>query len=381
MNRRDLLRGVAVAGGIGIAGCLERLGFEEQSAWANPPIVDDRPDAVYLPAGIEEMGHYGITTDGDYALFAGYTIPHRFWIPGEGGSMVDVDTDDSLHLMLSVWDRETELVLPVDMHLEILDDGTPIDGVGSSPWPMISQRMGFHYGDNVPLPGDGSYTLEASVGPVDLQRTGVLENRLEERVTLSIEFEYAESDVHDIDVELFDEDRRGEREAVPLMDHAGDDAHDHGGDHDDEHSDHGDDGHNEMTHPPTSRGPPIDDLPGNLLGTERTGDAAVSALLVDDDRFEADGSYLAICPRTPYNDVILPFTSLSVAIDRADGDTEETSLTEALDETIGHHYGTAVEEVESGDELTLSIDTPPQVSRHDGYETAFFEFEDVTYTV
>ena len=32
MNRRGLLRGTAVAGAVAIAGCLERLGFEEQSA-------------------------------------------------------------------------------------------------------------------------------------------------------------------------------------------------------------------------------------------------------------------------------------------------------------------------------------------------------------
>ena len=34
--------------------------------------------------------------------------------------------------------------------------------------------------------------------------------------------------------------------------------------------------------------------------------------------------------------------------------------------------------VETADELTVSVDSPPQVSRHDGYETAFFGFEDVT---
>ncbi|MFA9427610.1 hypothetical protein [Natronorubrum sp. A-ect3] len=31
------MRGTAVAGSVGIAGCLERLGFEEQSTWSSHP--------------------------------------------------------------------------------------------------------------------------------------------------------------------------------------------------------------------------------------------------------------------------------------------------------------------------------------------------------
>ena len=50
VSRRTLLRAAAVAGAIGVAGCLERLGFEEQSAWDTPNMVEDRPDAVALEA-------------------------------------------------------------------------------------------------------------------------------------------------------------------------------------------------------------------------------------------------------------------------------------------------------------------------------------------
>ncbi|MFC4541800.1 twin-arginine translocation signal domain-containing protein [Halosolutus amylolyticus] len=374
MNRRGFLRGTAVAGGVATAGCLERLGFEEQSAWANPPIVEDRPDAVYLPAGSEMMDTYGRAADGDVALEVTYTIPHRFWIPGEGGSLVDVDPDDSLHLMLTVWDRETDTVLPVNVQYEILRDGDPIDGVGNSPWPMLAQRMGFHYGDNVPLPDEGSYTVRARVGPVDAVRTGAFEGRLDTTATLTVDFEYAESDVHDIEVELIDEERRGTRDALPLMEHG---HHESGSetDHDDHSSDH------DVGPAPTSRGPSIDDLPGDVLGTERSGDAKISAVVTDDDRYSDGSTSLAVCPRTPYNDVILPFTSLSVAIEREGTVVHEGTLSETLDDEFGHHYGTGLDRLESGDEITVSIDTPPQVSRHDGYETAFFDFEDVTYSV
>ncbi|WP_306058930.1 DUF7350 domain-containing protein [Natronococcus wangiae] len=366
MNRRAVLRGAAAACTLGAAGCLERLGFEEESAWANPPLVEDRPDAVYLPAGAEEMGAYGTASEGDYALELSYTFPHRFWIPGQGGSRVDVDADDSMHLMVTVWDVDTETVLPVDVSLELRQGGEPVDGVPAAPWPMLSQRMGFHYGDNVRLPGEGQYTLGARVGPVDAVRTGAFEGRLNEAATLEVDFAFERSDIHDLEFTFVDEDRRGERDALPLMDH---------GEHDSD--DHDDD---DVGPPPSSQGPPVDDLPGDPLGTERSADAKISAVETGLERF-GDDSYLAVLPRTPYNDVVLPFTSLTATVERDGSTAFEDSLSETLDHEFGHHYGAAIDPLEAGDEVTVSVDAPPQVSRHDGYETAFFDFEDVTFTI
>jgi len=53
MRRRAFL--VATAGAATAAGCLETLGLQTQSAWRDPPLVDDRPQAVYYPAVTEEM--------------------------------------------------------------------------------------------------------------------------------------------------------------------------------------------------------------------------------------------------------------------------------------------------------------------------------------
>ncbi|WP_254764829.1 iron transporter [Natrinema marinum] len=362
MNRRSFLRGTAAAGAagtVGLAGCLERLGFEEQSAWANPPLVEDRPDAVYLPASREEMGMYGMATDGDYAAMLTYTFPHRFWIVSGGKELVEVDTDDSLHLMFSLWDRKTETVLPVNTRLEILQDGSPVDIGVSSLWPMLSQRMGFHYGDNVRLPGEGEYTARITAGPVALERTGAFEDRLGSRATLEIDFEYARSDINGLSFETIDESERGSRDALPLMNHDGDDS---GG-------------------RPMGRGTPVEDLPGELLGTKRSGDAVLPALASDAARFTDGGAYLAVSPRTPYNDLIVPFTSLSATVERDGSVVAEGALTETLDGEYGHHYGLAVDDLAAGDHVTITVDTPPQVARHDGYETAFFEFEPVTYTV
>ena len=371
MNRRGFLRGTAVTGTVAVAGCLERLGFEEQSAWSNPPLVDDRPDAVYLPAGMEEMGTYGRATDGEYAVELSYTFPHRFWIIAGETEQVDVDPDDSLHLMLTVWDVETDTVLPVNVGLELLRDGDSVGGQ-FSPWPMLSQRMGFHYGDNVSLPEEGEYTARVQVGPVDAQRTGAYADRLDGRSTLEIDFAFARSDIHDLEFELIDENRRGDREALPLMAHGddnhGDDGHETGADHD-------------PGRPPSSTAPPVDELPGEVLGTERSADARITAIVDDSGRL-ADGEYLAVCLRTPYHDISLPFASPSVTVAR-DGSTvlEDEPLRETLDDEFGHHYGTGVDALEEGDELTIAVDTPPQVSRHDGYETAFFAFEDVSIVV
>ncbi|WP_019992228.1 iron transporter [Natronorubrum tibetense] len=414
MNRRGFLRGTAVAGTVAIAGCLERLGFEEQSAWSNPPLVDDRPDAVYLPAGIEEMGTYGRATDGEYAVELTYTIPHRFWLVAGETERVDVDADDSMHLMLTVWDPETDTVLPVNAELDVLRGGDSVTGQ-LSPWPMLSQRMGFHYGDNISLPEQGEYTARIRIGRLEAEGTGAFEDRFDSPSTLEIDFEFNRSDIHDLEFELIDEDRRGERNALELMDHSDHGAHDGHGD--DEHAAHGNDehdhghhgeghghdnhdhhgeghghdnhdhhgeghDHNDPGHPPTSDGPAIDELPGDVLGTERSGDAKLSVIVPDTDRFADDAAYLMACLRTPYNDVVLPSASLRLTIDR-DGSAvlEDERLTERIDHEYGHHYGLAVDDLESDDEITVAVDSPPQVSRHDGYETAFFEFEDVSFTV
>ncbi|MGQ3414304.1 DUF7350 domain-containing protein [Natrinema sp. LN54] len=375
MNRRGFLRGAAGIGAVGaagLAGCLERLGFEEESAWANPPLVENRPDAVYLPSSREEMRSYGTAADGDYAVALSYTFPHRFWlVNGDETELVEVSTDDSLHLMTTVWDRETRTVLPVDMQLEIRQDGSPIDDGISSPWPMISQRMGFHYGDNVRLPGEGEYTVRVRAGPVggDLERTGGFEGRLESQGSLEVDFEYTRSDINDLSFQTIDENRWGDEGALSLMDH-GD-----GGDHESGHGD------GDIGPPPMGQAPALEDLPGESLGTERSGDAAFAALVTDADRFADGGSYLAVSPRTPYNDVLLPLTSLSATVERDGTVVGEGSLAQALDDELGYHYGLAVDELATGDRVTVTVDAPPQVSRHDGYETAFFEFEDITYTV
>lgn len=218
MNRRECLRGAGVVGGISLSGCLERLGFQEESVWRDPPVVEDRPAAVYLPASTEEMGIYGSATDGEYALELSYTFPHRFWtVAGSETNRVTVGPDDTHHLMCTVWDLETDTVLPVDVSFEILQDGEVV--TASNLWSMLSQQMGFHYGENVILHEEGTYTASVRVGPLDATPTGDLEGRFDAASTLEIDFEYQRSDVHDLEFELIDQELHGRRDALELMEH------------------------------------------------------------------------------------------------------------------------------------------------------------------
>ncbi|WP_312912472.1 DUF7350 domain-containing protein [Natronosalvus caseinilyticus] len=378
-ERRNVLKAGATGCGFALAGCLERLGFEEQSAWNTPPLIEDRPDAVYVPAGEEEMAAYGQGTAGDYAVSLTYTFPHRFWLVSGERHRVDVQTEDTHHLMMTVWDDATGVVLPADLGLEIVDaDGDLVHG--DAPWSMLAQRMGFHYGDNVTLPEEGSYTARIQVGPVTTRRTGDLEGRLESTETVEIPFEYARADVRDLELISVPEDEQGTRGALEVMSHGSGNGHE--GEHDETGSG---DGHGNGA-APAFTGPAISNLPGTRLGTERSGDADITAIETDLERLRDDAdadadadTYLAVFPRTPYNDVPLPFTSLSATLE-ADGETLlEEPLVETLDHEFGHHYGLAIDDLTAADRVTVSVDTAPQVARHDGYETAFFDFEPVSF--
>ncbi|MFC6904689.1 iron transporter [Halalkalicoccus tibetensis] len=364
MHRRGFLQAGALLASAGLAGCTGV--FETQSAWRDPPIVEDRPEAAYIPASIEEMGMYGVREVEEYAVALSYTYPHRFWtITGTETNMVDIADDDSLHLMASVWETESETVVPADVHMTV-------EGEGETPyarqlWPMLSQRMGFHYGDNLAMPGEGEYTATLRINPADARTAGEFEGLFEEPRTVEFDFAFDTDTVYDLGFDLIDEDERGRRGELDLMEH--DEMVHHGGeggDHDDhDDHDHGDHGH--MPHPTV---PSAEELPGEVVGTDRSGDAEVVVAALEEERF--DGEYLAVSPRTPYNSVMLPLMALSATVTR-DGETVfEDSLAGTLDPELGFHYGAAIG-LEEGDELRVEVESVPQISRHDGYETAFME--------
>jgi uncharacterized protein involved in high-affinity Fe2+ transport len=83
-----------------------------------------------------------------------------------GTSMQEVKpaADVSFHLMVDLNDAQTNVAIPYASVWGTIKAGgkTPFD---ESLWPMISRYMGPHYGNDVPLPGAGSYQLTLLISP------------------------------------------------------------------------------------------------------------------------------------------------------------------------------------------------------------------------
>lgn len=130
---------------------------------------------------------------------------------------------------------------------------------------------------------------------------------------------------------------------------------------------------------PIGHAPPIDALSGTLLGTKRSGDAK---FVVNWIRGTEDGAKrLAVFPRTPYNRIVLPFMSLSATVVRDGQQVFDGLLKQTLDPDVGYHYSATVDGIQPGDDVVISVNTPPQIARHDGYETAFIDMQPVRITV
>ncbi len=359
-TRRRLLGAGTVTAIGSLAGCTVGWGgdgpSDDTDAVPDIPRVENPPDAVYVPTHRESMRHLPTVEAGEYALSPMLTYPHSFWlVTGTEREAVVPEGGRGVHLMVTPWDAETGQVLPVDAGatMRVFSDGDLVDQ--RAPWPMISQTMGFHFGDNVPLPEDGTYAVEVDLNPINVRKTGEFEGRFEEPTTARFEFEYDAEFREEVigGVEYLDESDWGRRGAIaPPMDD------EHSDDHD-EHDEH--DGH----HMPFSALPEAGRYPGTDLGEHESGDARFVVRYLPDSRF-ADGGYLLASPRTPYNRVPLADVSLSI-----EGGVD-ADLVQTLDSELGLHYGAEID-LSGGETFDLVVDGPPQVSRHGGYETAFIE--------
>lgn len=352
MQRRTFLRsGAAITSGALFPGC---LGFETQSVWRDPPLVADRPNGVYYPEIVEGTGMYGTTTAGDLGFGLMHSYPHRFWnLTGSRRSKVVVRPDDTVHLMARVWDRETETILPVDVSTEITDSegGTNTTNL----WPMISPTMGFHYGDNVQLAGEGTYDVTLRVGPLQVQRTEPFEGRFTNAQSVTMNISFDPSDTYDLEIRRVNE-KAGTRGTVDLV---------------------------EMDTTPIQPAPKKSELPGQVLHEGHSGDATMLFGLVEgENRFRDEaGQFLYVSARTPYNRIPLPQMGLKATISRSGEAILEEELHAALDPMLGPFYGVRLEEIQRGDSVNIGVETPPQLARHDGYETAFIDMDSIEFVV
>lgn len=403
-SRRAFLAASTV-GTVGLAGCLSGDDDEDDADDGSPPdtvddedvpgetlpVVEDPPDVVYTPTHRESVGMLDPVQAGDYMLLPHFTVPHQFWLMrGDDDEPVLTEPDElGLHFMFAFWDAETGNMLPVDAGSEmtIRKDGDIVDQ--RTPWPMIAQSMGFHFGDNIALPEQGSYEIEVQLSEISARKTGAFEGRFEEPVSTEFTFEFDREAQQQATegVEFLPESEWGEPGALELMDH--DDHGDHDG-HDDDHDDHGDhgdhddddhgdhdndhgghDGHAGMDHPEMAL-PAAEEYPGVDLGVHSSGDADFVVRYLEDSRLAENGDeYLFVSPRTPYNRIPLPDMALSV-----EGDISG-NLQQTLDGELNHHYGLTTT-LEPGDSFEIVVESPPQVSRHQGYETAFIDMSPMT---
>jgi hypothetical protein len=342
MRRRAFLSGVGAAGALALAGCSEVV---ETRSLSGPPVLSNRPEAVYFPTHVEGMTMAGRASAGEYAFALMYSYPHRFWtVTGSDVSKTPVGEDDDVHLMATVWDPETGTVLPeTGLDVEISKGGELISQ--EVIYPMLSQPMGFHYGANFGLDGDGGYEVTVSVGGMSTRRTGSFRGRFGDPASATIGFDYSRAARDEI---AFEEtpDRAGDPAAREPME----------------------------TGMPNSVLPPADELPGEPRGTTTTGDAVLAVTTLEEPPAGVDApdgaAYLAVSARTPYNRMVLPAMAVEATL-TADGTLFDGELTRTLDPDLGYHYGAAVDAAPAGADLELRVPTPPQVARHEGYETAF----------
>ena len=127
-------------------------------------------DGVYVQRFTDGMAMQGAAEAGDLRVAVMYSAPHRFFrMIGDERKPAAVEDGDSLHLMATVWEPETGTVVPeTGLSVEIAPEGGAFDE--QVIYPMLSQPMGFHYGANFALDGDGEYAVKVTVGGLNIRR-------------------------------------------------------------------------------------------------------------------------------------------------------------------------------------------------------------------
>ncbi len=376
MRRRRLLAAAASAAATATtAGCLGGSG----DATASPTAFSNPPEGVYVPTRVSEAAVIGTADAGPFRVGLLYSRPTRFWeLVGETGYERGVASDDDVHLMALAWDPETGVVFPeAGLTVRIARSGTLV--TQESVYAMLSQRLGFHYGDNVPLPGADTYEVTVTVGGLQLRRTGAFAGRFDSAASHTFEWLYDPADRQALATER--PAAAGETGTVAPVERRG---------------------------IPTTAGQAVPSL-GREFGRQTVDDAVIVPQLVTGNAAErllagldspesgSAGSdtqprqYLAVSVLTRHLRFRLPSMGLRVVFDsETDGVASvQTTLSRTVDPELGYHYGAAVPPAltETSDEgasgVTVAVETltPPQVARHEGYETAFRAFDTVRFSI
>jgi hypothetical protein len=355
MQRRRLLRSLPAFAGVGLAGCMGDSGGSTTTSGdatdtTASTTTPEGPAGIYVQTFMDEMEMVGMGEAGDLRAMLMLSIPHNFWnVNGTSVDKTTVADVDSFHLMTSVFDAETGRVLPSSVSTEVLQDGDLV--TQEVTYPMLSQRMGFHYGANFEVPEFGEYTARVNFEGLGSTRgLGALADKYDSSSTLEIPFEWTESVADAFSVR--DVDAGGQAGAVRPMGSM--DA-------------------------PNGQLPAPDALPGTVVGSKVADGANLVVGRVDDGGRFADGDYLYVSARTRYNGYVVPMMGLEATVTRDDETVFDDRLAPTIDPDAGYHYGAAVDVLEAGDEITVRATAPSQVARHEGYERAFRQLGSRTF--
>lgn len=352
MDRRSFVATLGTGALLGVAGCSSN-GDGGDSGTTSP---GPGSGAIYLPTHRDEMAMLGRSggNEGDrlqVALTA--TVPHAFTlVTGSRTNQAQINEDSTMHLMASVWDRETGLLAPsISPSVTIYRDGEELTSM--TPWSMLSQAMGFHYGGNVSVSGEGEYRFEVSLN----EASEVLPESLrpvfaQETVSITHSFDTASiADLGTVGV-----DAPGNPGAIEPMN---------------------------MEMVTIVQQPAYDEAPLSFTEPQMAGDIRLAVGTTSPDEI---GGYegeevLVVAPQTRYNAYPVPLAGLEVTVSRDDSAVFEGDLQPGLHPGVGYFYGAGVPALESGDSVTVSFTTPPQFARHVGYDAAFFGLPETTFTL
>ncbi|MFW5963722.1 MAG: iron transporter, partial [Natronomonas sp.] len=343
MNRRTFLATSAAVVG-SLAGCAGGESTTESTPrqtpsprpTGTPPYYEgvDLPDGVYVQPFENAMSMQGRAEVGPYRVALMYAAPHRFWlVEGDRASERPIRPADDLHLMAVVWDGETGVVVPeTGLSVEIARNGDTVSE--EVIYPMLSQSMGFHYGGNFILDGDGTYEVDVTVGGLPIRATGAFEGRFESPQSATISLSFTEAEREAVSVERL-EAYGGRGAASPSRMDA-------------------------LPSPLT-----IEEVRGEALGTASTHDAEVVPTVLDGADAPVGERYLAVYLRTPYNRMAILGAAWSATVRRSGEVLTEMDLRRTFDPEVGYHYGAELSTtLRAGDEVVLTPVTPPQVARH-----------------
>ena len=73
--------------------------------------------------------------------------------------------------------------------------------------------------------------------------------------------------------------------------------------------------------------------------------------------------------------------ALSATVECGQNTVFQGPLQASLDPELSCYYRIPIPELKSGDSVTIRIQMPPQLARHDGYKTAFINMPPIEFTV